>query len=384
MGLADLHFGHHEEHETNGTLMEHTDSHSSLNNAQHYLDNISAAINIFAVLINVLHVILLHQVPLFQKQKYFLILIQLCIPDIVMSLILCVLSLLKEPPKLVLVILFIIMQTSTICRYCALALATIERYYAVCRPFLYNTNKLVNNIRIVSLVVWITSLLVAMSKFLEVHGIIDSKIGHIVMFVFLAIPTSITSYLSVRVWMELRSMAQRNTSQQDQSLKNSSRYVLLTSAMFYSILVPFFIYVIIFSASDIPVPVDNLIMGILLIAQSMYGILNVILYAVMNTTYLAPLLTLFGLRKTRSSNISISDKRVESTEVGEVGPMTIYTIKEDEPEFPDVSVENPGALSSAALSSAAIVCSTDILLQEELSLAAALNCKDICETVGSA
>lgn len=270
---------------------------SLLEAADRYTEPLYCTVNSVTIIINVIHIILLYLVPGFRQRVYFWILVYISIPDIALSIIMIAIALYSGGQFYVLSVIYIIMQTCTLSRYCVLTLASLERYYAVCVPFKYSTNILVNNVGKSTIITWVYSFFFSSMHFFVIAGIFQQIVAQQVFFISLVPPTVATIVFLTKVWKELQRMKAASTnglSQEDASLRNASRYVIFTGVLFYSILVPFLIYNTTSVLTKVPPEIHAPLFSTLISFQSLYGVLNVVLYAFMNPSYLTPIRTLCG------------------------------------------------------------------------------------------
>ena len=119
------------------------------------------ATNLLSFIINFLHILILRTMPNLRKRNYFWILLGINLADMFagISYIIntsCMDKKILETTHGVIVcsLLIVGVESSTLSRYFQLTLASLDRYYALCRPFEYENSRILNNIGKVSFLAW--------------------------------------------------------------------------------------------------------------------------------------------------------------------------------------------------------------------------------------
>lgn len=260
-------------------------SQETIEEANSYLRGVYIVISTVAVVINILHITLLSKVPHSKKKVYFWIVVQISFVDTVLSTVMvvyCISMYDKEP--LLDTLIYVFMQTAGLCRYGVLALASIERYYAICDPLKYTSHILVHHINKTSAAMWIYYFLVSATHLLALDGLFSEMVAYIVFLANLLPPTLVILILMIKVTRELKCMEKkaRHRGTYDRELKISTRYIMYTSLIFYIMLVPFFVFMIFSAVVCLPTIVDIVFNGVVHFCQCIYGIVNVVLHVHMN------------------------------------------------------------------------------------------------------
>ena len=188
-------------------------------------------------------------------------------------------------------------------RYWLLALAALDRYYAVCKPFQYATSKLVNNIGKLAAVAWtLNTLLVLAKAFMSPRFLclisafypVDAKLTdfgrHLDIIIIMAVilPSIVSTILLIKISIELKRMKRRRErTEEDAETRAATRYIIGTCIMFYISIVPSVAFVVFCEATESLEAICNGLTALSLLAQVTYGIGNVILYGLLNKTYIA-------------------------------------------------------------------------------------------------
>ena len=129
---------------------------------------LAVTVNIVSVLINIIHIFIIRNA---EEKNYFWILVQISVADVVSSCI-AIASVIHTMPSLILLLESSIswhvadgLAVAAICCRCNfLALASFDSN-AICRHFKYTSSKVLNNIRKVSLIVWISEISYCLAQF---------------------------------------------------------------------------------------------------------------------------------------------------------------------------------------------------------------------------
>lgn len=264
-------------------------------------------LNTTSVMINVAHIKILSGLPKVRKLKFFWILVYLGLVDILYSFSHIINDVLFDLTAGTLqvnfevaVVIKSLKENVIFFRYWQILLACVDRYYAVCKPFQYETSKIVRNIgklsflvlvtvialgttiKLLSSVIWVNK---SMEDLESSHNIVTGVVA------FLTMATVIcTTILLVKITRELRKMMVRgNLKEEDHLVINACRYVRGTSVLFYSTLstalvgIPVILLIKDERTTDHYLYINNYVKDIL---QSLYGIANVGLYAYVNRGYM--------------------------------------------------------------------------------------------------
>ncbi|KAF6033569.1 hypothetical protein EB796_008122 [Bugula neritina] len=192
--------------------------------------------NCLSIILNILHLVILNQMKEIKTTKYFLILVNFSISDIIFSIssILyynceireAILQLHKPTVYWISKLAFAGIGGGTILRFLAFLLSSIEKYIGVCQPYKYSTHFFINNFKCLTALINIFGLLslIALGMIPEIKfcwtsliiQIISSTLEYKVLYSWFAVQKFTLSFnicLLVKVWKELKVMIQRNSSE---------------------------------------------------------------------------------------------------------------------------------------------------------------------------
>ena len=282
----------------------------------YYTSAVFVSLNVISVIVNLLHILVLVNIPGLKEKNYFWILLNLTLVDIAGAIFIAISSscavyqlLISAKSDIGIALITIGQHGSLMCRYYQLTLACLDRYYAVCKPFDYNTSRLINNIGKLSAISWIITISIQIAKvsfiadeaclgeFSTYITSISTTNGWFGIFTtcLTTAPWLATFVLLIKVSRELKRMFQRgNMTSEDREVKSAANYVIGTCIMFYCSVLPL---VAVMSLNVIGEDLSNHISRALLIlvmtCQTLYGVGNIILYGVINPTYQQRIKTIF-------------------------------------------------------------------------------------------
>ena len=115
----------------------------------YYISAVFVSANTISVIVNVLHILVLVNIPGLKQRNYFWILFNLTLVDIAGAIFIAISSsctvyklLISAEAGIGIALITIGLRSSLACRYYQLFLACLDRYYAVCKPFDYNASRL--------------------------------------------------------------------------------------------------------------------------------------------------------------------------------------------------------------------------------------------------
>ena len=267
--------------------------------------------NILSFVINFLHLLILRAMPNLRKRNYFWILFGINLADILAAIFYIISTscmdkkILETTHGVVLCSLVIIgVESITLSRYFQLTLASLDRYYALCRPFEYENSRLLNNIGKLSFLAWTINVLPPILKVAISPSFI--AFGHFGPFVtehkyspYFAgvtalgalLPSIATAIFLLKSLRELRQMRKRSLTDEDKEVKNATKYIIITCILFY---VGVLLVILNMAIKDNwQKTVSNLVFRILALYQSLYGIANVALFAVYTPAYVLKFRSVF-------------------------------------------------------------------------------------------
>ena len=269
------------------------------------------ATNLLSFVINFLHLLILRTMPNLRKRHYFWILLGINLADMfagisyTMNTSCMDQKVLEMTHGVVLCALVIIgAESSTLSRYFQLTLASLDRYYALCRPFEYENSQILNNIVKLSFLALAINVLPSTFKVaISPSAIRIGRLGPFVKsneyslyFAGLAVlsallPSIATATFLVKCLRELRAMRNRSLRDEDKEVKNTTKYIIVTGILFYSGVFPMMLYMVI--KDHLSNDVSKITFRILTLYQSLYGIANVALFAVYTPAYVYRLRSVF-------------------------------------------------------------------------------------------
>jgi len=271
-------------------------------------------INAVTMLVNILHIIVLFSIKKLRSTKYFWTLMNIGSSDIFASVMLIVqmdCSLkhfaLKQGPagsKVFLLLVSIPTFISVTIRNSVLALASYERYVAICTPFRYATNKLVQHLAVGYTIIWSVSFVLSViikALYFEQICVDDfgltlsnkSPIATAIKLPLFGVPAVITIGTLAKVGVELKQMSRRAAQPvEDEALMKAGKYVLLTSILFYLSFFPPLVAMGARGLGKLPEEKAGLIDISAFIVQGLYGTLNVILFIYLNPSYIQQVIRL--------------------------------------------------------------------------------------------
>ena len=267
--------------------------------------------NILSFVINFLHLLILRAMPNLRKRNYFWILFGINLADIFVAISYIISTscmdkkILETIHGVVLCSLLIIgAGSSTLSRYFQLTLASLDRYYALCRPFEYETSRILNNTVKLSFLAWtinvlLSTLTVAFSfSAIRIGGLGPFLTTNKYSLYFAAVtvlsallPSVATAIFLVKCLRELRKMRNRSLSDEDKEVKNATKYIIITCILFYSSVLFVLLHFVI--KDHLNNAASVMIFKIHTLYQSLYGIANVALFAVYTPAYVLKIRSIF-------------------------------------------------------------------------------------------
>ena len=279
---------------------------------------IFVSINTLSVIINSLHMLVLRKMPKLCNQNYFWILLNLNLVDTAVALSLVIGTSCISPwlqnvgyGRILGAVVLVLTETSSLCRYFQLTLASLDRYYAVCRPFEYSNSRLLNNVGKLSILGWAVNSLPSILQVVATPSAICfgplgpfMKVTKYTVFFLLwgalnmLLPSIATAIFLTKTIRELKRMQKRSTSMtdDDKEVRSATKYIIVTSVLFYSTVIPLVLLVLMKTNLELyAVEFMQLFVGL---CQSLYGIVNVALFAFFNLAYVHQIKRLFELCST--------------------------------------------------------------------------------------
>ena len=269
------------------------------------------ATNSLSFIINFLHLLILRAMPNLRKRNYFWVLFGINLADMFAAVFYIISTscmdkkVLETTHGLVLCSLLIIgAESSTLSRYFQLTLASLDRYYALCRPFEYETSRILNNTVKLSFLAWTINVL--LSTLTVAFSFSAIRVGALGPFLttnkyslyFAAVtvlsallPSVATAIFLVKCLRELRKMRNRSLTDEDKEVKNATKYIIVTCILFYVGVFLVTLYMVI--KNDLESDASKSVFRIHTLYQSLYGIANVALFAFYTPAYVLKIRSIF-------------------------------------------------------------------------------------------
>ena len=284
---------------------------------------VAITINIFGVIINILHLIALSRIANISGTAYLKVLQVMSVADIFsscsnMSRKFCPFRhLFYQNSQVINAASSVLFDAPSVWRYYVLVVATIDRYTAICRPYKYNISFLtryMTTCMLVPLMFVILSLSVrdfvffdyvclhtiaGPSSFLSGEGPSMFTSG------LLSIPFLVTMVLSALIMAELYRMRRRSLNDQQRSITNAAKYILLLNVLFIICLSPAIMWTL-YSAYGHGRAANSL--GWVAVETfALYSIVNCILYGWMSKNYQQTVAKMFRI-STRDVHPSVPEE----------------------------------------------------------------------------
>lgn len=279
-----------------------------------YLANTSISVHCASVLLNVTHLALLCTAPgLKKKRSYRCLLINICSADIATSIVYgfqisCELRKMLYLQDNLAAIRALEFASEVVAqgRLLILALVSVERYYAICTPFNFESRCLIKHTGKSCSLAWMFTVIIPTIRFILfpttvcLHPILGAFLNGPIdlvgclYFLCLTLMSIITITLLVMVW---RNLSKRRQHRESKALANASRFVIINELLFLLMLLPCIIYTSLFLLN---IWTSDALAWLIVVGQAIYGIANLILYCCMDKSYAAYALSAFNCKITVS------------------------------------------------------------------------------------
>jgi len=265
-------------------------------------------VNCLSIILNILHLVVLNQMKEIKTTKYFFILVNFGISDIIFSIssILyfncgvreAILQLHAPAAYWISKLTFAGVGGGAVLRFLAFLLSSIEKYIGVCKPYKYSTHFFIKNFKCLTALINIFGLLslIALGMIPEIEfcwtsliiQIIPSTLEYKVVYSWFAVQnftlSLLISVILVKVWKELKAMIQRNSSE-DRLVISASKYIIW-SYVVYQLNLLFVIVVLICQTLNFFSSLAITVEAIIAIFVSMYGIVNIFVFIYFHPKYI--------------------------------------------------------------------------------------------------
>lgn len=213
-----------------------------------------AALNALSVIVNVIHILILSRIASLKGSGYYHILLHIAASDIYFSLIIICKMVWNDPSyfsnssRAEFLVYYVVMDTAVYGRYCIMTVASLERYYAMCRSLRYSVSNFTRRIHLWLPLVWFISFLMAAIRTSVSHKYIcfNSLSGPLLLgggtaaskLVGIFIPSLTTAILLTRVIVELFRMRNRSATQEEKQVKRATHYLISVIVLFYLHILP--------------------------------------------------------------------------------------------------------------------------------------------------
>lgn len=266
-------------------------------------------IGIVSIGLNVLHISVIRKLPTLKGKSHLSILIMISSTDIIYSaaslpMMCCDLrewiNRRSSTPTLYLWLMSVTLESSVLCRFCAVFLSSLDRYFALCRPFFYLSSSLIRHVGKISIglnvVLWLVLAVKGLLTLSDmcISGVIGpTRLNDVggaatstsVMLIF----SATISFFLLNIWLEIKRIERRAPSTDDDHLKSSAYYIMAIFGLFVVILViPSVIGTgtyIAYKAQDSSTPIPEAFLWSILGTHICYGIVNIGMYGLINVSY---------------------------------------------------------------------------------------------------
>lgn len=211
-------------------------------------------VNLLSIWINIFHLIVLSKIPALKGTAYYHILVHFSLADIFNAIsVACRMALNKENlfqnfSFTSIAIYDVLMDTMQLGRHFIAAVSSLERYYALCKPFNYDSSHYTTKLHLWLPMSWILVFGLFALRDSALHdGICYSQMlgptnllgkGAIITLGFMIILGGVTAVLLLRVGVEMYRMRRRTASTKEMEVKNATVYLIVNIVTFYVCLLP--------------------------------------------------------------------------------------------------------------------------------------------------
>jgi len=282
--------------------------HNDTDQCYHPFAQILDGVNCLSIILNILHLVVLNQMKEIKTTKYFWIIVNFSISDLVYCFFSflyfncevkrAILKLHTPAAYWISKVISAGMGCGTILRFFVFLLSSIEKYIGVCQPYKYSTHFFINNFKRVAGLIYALGLLcpIALCMIPEIKfcwtsltiQIVPQTLEHKVIYGLFVIQNStlslLISVILVKVWKELKLMIQRNSSE-DRLLISASKYIIWSYVVYQLNLIVFVIIFLVCQTSNF-IPTLTVVEATSAVFVLMYGIVNICMFIYFHPKYI--------------------------------------------------------------------------------------------------
>lgn len=281
---------------------------------------------VVAVIANFAHLIVLLQMKSFKSKPIGIIIICITLGDITSDFVVFVRNytanaiLTRTNFADATVYILSILDFGPMVRYYILAVASIEKYLAICHPFKYENHIIIRYIKLWCVMAWLTPLFINIirdsfffgciqyDEILGVHNVGDVKTLPFVAF-SLTLPFVTAAFCQVAMIREIRRMRQLPTfrASEDKVVTSASKYLMIIVIFFLLCLFPPVLLFILMVLGVFNYDLVALLIAVG-ITSSTYGFVNIIAFTALSSSYQQKVKTMFSVLLCRRGRVEGSEK----------------------------------------------------------------------------
>ena len=204
------------------------------------LELLTAVVNVIAFLINTFHLGIISRLDTLKGTRYRCVLINISLADILHNVFMAVSYSYCEIAKIAFmngesilrIPLTIVTFTSNYIGFHVFALASMEKYLAICKPFSYESSVIVRRLPVNFVIVWlyvfsISNVVAFIARLDLIPGMSNNEMTVLGTLVLAVAPSLLSGTLLIKVYGELRRMKIRSNSSSEDSEKTKAAMYLI-------------------------------------------------------------------------------------------------------------------------------------------------------------